>query len=77
MLEKRSFYIDGRWVAPARARDCEVVNPSDETPCAVISLGAKDDVDRAVAAARAAFSGWSETPPSGARGFARKTCRYL
>ena len=64
MLEKRSFYIDGRWVAPALARDCEVVNPSDETPCAVISLGAKDDVDRAVAAARAAFSGWSETPPS-------------
>ena len=64
MLEKRSFYIDGRWVAPALARDCEVVNPSDETPCAVISLGAKDDVDRAVAAARAAFAGWSETPPS-------------
>ena len=64
MLEKRSFYIDGRWVAPALARDCEVVNPSDETPCAVISLGAKDDVDRAVAAARAAFSGWSETLPS-------------
>ena len=64
MLEKRSFYIDGRWVAPALARDCEVVNPSDETPCAVISLGAKDDVDRAVAAARAAFVGWSETPPS-------------
>ena len=64
MLEKRFFYIDGRWVAPALARDCEVVNPSDETPCAVISLGAKDDVDRAVAAARAAFVGWSETPPS-------------
>ena len=77
MLEKRSFYIDGRWVAPALARDCEVVNPSDETPCAVISLGAKDDVDRAVAAARAAFADWSETPPSARRGFARKTCRYL
>ena len=30
----------------------------------MISLGAKDDVDRAVAAARAAFVGWSETPPS-------------
>ena len=76
MLEKRSFYIDGRWVAPALARDCEVVNPSDETPCAVISLGAKDDVDRAVAAARAAF--WLERNAAvGARGFARKTRRYL
>ena len=38
MIEKREFYIDGAWVAPIAARDCEVINPSTEEACAVISL---------------------------------------
>lgn len=64
MLTKRDFYINGRWVAPARARDWQVINPSTEEPCAVISLGDQADTDAAVAAARAAFSGWAATPPA-------------
>ena len=59
MLRKTDFYIDGRWVAPASPNDCEVINPADETPYAVISLGAKPDVDKAVASAVAAFETWS------------------
>ena len=59
MLEKREFYIDGQWVAPAKARDLEVINPSNEEPCAVISLGDQADTDAAVAAARRAFGRWS------------------
>ena len=39
MLTRRNFYINGQWVAPAKARDCQVINPSNEEPCAVISLG--------------------------------------
>ncbi len=62
MLEKREFYINGQWVAPARATDLDVINPSNEEPCAVISLGSSTDTDAAVAAARAAFDGWSRTP---------------
>lgn len=62
MLEKRSFYINGRWVAPAQANDLEVINPSNEEPCAVISLGGQADTDAAVAAAKAAFPMWSATP---------------
>jgi len=62
MLEKREFYINGQWVAPAIANDLEVINPSNEEPCAVISLGSSADTDAAVAAARAAFEGWSQTP---------------
>ncbi len=62
MLKKRDFYIDGKWVAPAKANDLEVINPSNEEPCAVISLGDQADTDAAVAAARAAFDGWSQTP---------------
>ena len=64
MLDKRQFYINGQWVAPAKPNDFEVINPSNEEPCAVISLGSQADSDAAVAAARAAFDGWSRTPKS-------------
>lgn len=64
MLTKRDFYINGRWVAPAKARDAHVINPSTEEPCAVISLGDQADTDAAVAAAKAAFPGWAATPPA-------------
>jgi len=62
MIEKRDFYIDGKWVAPAVANDCEVIDPATEEACAIISLGAKADVDMAVAAARRAFPAWAATP---------------
>ena len=39
MIEKRKFYINGQWVAPATARDHDVIDPSTEEVCAVISLG--------------------------------------
>ena len=62
MLEKREFYINGNWVAPDKADDFEVINPSNEEPCAVISLGGESDTDAAVAAARSVFGDWSVTP---------------
>ncbi|WP_193177952.1 aldehyde dehydrogenase family protein, partial [Oricola nitratireducens] len=62
MIEKREFYIDGAWVAPEQSNDCDVIDPATEEVCAVISLGTKADVDKAVAAARAAFPGWAATP---------------
>ncbi len=61
MIRKTDFYIDGQWVAPETANDFEVINPADETPFAVISLGAPADVDKAVTAARRAFLPWSQT----------------
>ena len=61
MLDQRKFYINGQWVMPAKANDMEVINPSNEEPCAVISLGDQADTDAAVAAARTAFSSWSQT----------------
>ncbi len=64
MIEKRDFYIDGQWVAPLSARDHQVIDPSTEEPCAVISLGAEGDADRAVLAARAAFPAWMATDPA-------------
>ena len=57
MREYRRFYVDGAWIAPAAARSFEVINPATEGVAAVISLGDRTDVDRAVAAARRAFDG--------------------
>jgi aldehyde dehydrogenase (NAD+) len=59
MLRRTDFYIDGRWVAPVAPRDFPVINPADEQPFAVVSLGSAADVDRAVEAARRAFVTWS------------------
>ncbi len=64
MIEKRDFYINGQWVAPAAANDFQVINPSTEEPCAVISLGDAADTNAAVAAAKAALPGWMATPPA-------------
>ena len=61
MLEHRQFYINGAWVDPAVANDFDVVNPSNEENCAIISLGGQADTDAAVAAAKAAFESWSQT----------------
>jgi aldehyde dehydrogenase (NAD+) len=62
MIDKRKFYINGQWVDPVAANDHQVINPSTEEPCAVISLGGQADTDAAVAAAKAALPGWMETP---------------
>ncbi len=64
MIENRNFYINGAWVAPAKSRDFEVIDPSTEDVCAVISLGDQADTDAAVGAATAAFPGWAATPPA-------------
>ncbi len=61
MLEKREFYINGSWVSPAKTNDFNVINPSSEEPCAVISLGDQEDTDAAVTAASQAFENWSQT----------------
>lgn len=58
----QQFYIDGRWVAPAIVASLPVVNPANEQVVAEVARGSAADVDRAVAAARAAFAGWSATP---------------
>ena len=62
MLEKRDFYINGAWVAPQAGTDFDVIDPSIEEACAVISLGGEADTNAAVAAAKAAFPGWAATP---------------
>ena len=59
MINKRNFYIDGKWVKPEKQNDINVINPSNEESFAVITLGSKNDVDQAVKAAKNAFKNWS------------------
>jgi aldehyde dehydrogenase (NAD+) len=63
LLDRRKFYIDGAWVDPSVPNDVDVIDPSTEQPCAVISFGAQADTDAAVAAAKRAFVSWSLTEP--------------
>ena len=64
MPDTRDFYINGKWVAPLKPHDYDVIDPSTELAIATISLGAADDCDRAVEAAKAAFPSWRATPPA-------------
>jgi aldehyde dehydrogenase (NAD+) len=56
------FYIGGAWARPAGTGKLDVIDSATETVFATVPEGAPEDIDRAVAAARAAFPVWSQTP---------------
>ena len=61
MLVRDKFYIAGKWQQPAGNATTDVINPATEAVVAKVAMGNHADVDSAVAAARAAFDGWSRT----------------
>jgi aldehyde dehydrogenase (NAD+) len=61
MRDYTQFYINGEWVDPATHNQLDVINPANEEVCACISMGSEEDVNRAVAAAKAAFESYSRT----------------
>ncbi|BFM15722.1 aldehyde dehydrogenase family protein [Maricurvus nonylphenolicus] len=61
MKDYLQFYIDGQWVDPETPKALDVINPATDETCARISLGSAADVDKAVAAAKAAFPTFSQT----------------
>jgi acyl-CoA reductase-like NAD-dependent aldehyde dehydrogenase len=56
------IFIGGEWVEPASAETFSVENPATKETIASIPWVGADDVDRAVAAAKAAQPGWAATP---------------
>jgi len=58
-MNRLQFYIDGMWTNPASPAQLDVLNPATEASFAQISLGSAVDVDRAVEAARRAFSSYA------------------
>ena len=61
IYDNRQFYIDGAWVDPVEPKEFSVINPATEAVAGCISMGGPKDVQRAVAAARRAFDGYSHT----------------
>jgi aldehyde dehydrogenase (NAD+) len=57
----KQFYINGQWVEPHTTDTLAVINPATEQPIESIAMGGSDDVDDAVAAAKAAFETYSLT----------------
>jgi aldehyde dehydrogenase (NAD+) len=55
------FYINGEWVDPSTTQTLDVINPATELPIGKIAMGGEEDVNRAVAAAAAAFETYSQT----------------
>ncbi|MEX5632605.1 aldehyde dehydrogenase [Parafrankia sp. FMc2] len=55
MQQQEHLFIGGEWVAPSGTATIEVVSPHSEQVIARIAAAGREDVDRAVAAARQAF----------------------
>src|SRR3954466_1787541 len=62
LIVRDKLYIGGEWVEPASDQTIDVINPTTEEVIGRIPEGTPEDVDRAVAAARAAFEVWSQVP---------------
>ncbi len=65
LVERTEHYIGGGWTPPASGPSGEtidVVNAATEEVMGRVPAGTPADVDAAVAAARAAFEPWSQTP---------------
>ncbi|NKC00015.1 MAG: aldehyde dehydrogenase family protein [Pseudomonadales bacterium] len=61
MSNNQKFYINGQWVEPQSATTLDVINPATEEAIGTIALGNEDDLNSAVAAAKAAFETFSQT----------------
>jgi aldehyde dehydrogenase (NAD+) len=59
-MDHLKFYIDGAWVDPVTPATIDVINPATEKAFTQISAGSAQDVDLAVAAARRAFTSYSQ-----------------
>jgi malonate-semialdehyde dehydrogenase (acetylating)/methylmalonate-semialdehyde dehydrogenase len=58
-----NHFIDGHEVTGTSGRSGDVFDPAHGSVAAKVALASTEEVNSAVAAARAAFPAWSETPP--------------
>ena len=62
MRAYENIYVNGQWIASAGSGSLKVTDSATEEVIASVPEGAASDVDKAVAAARAAFPAWSALP---------------
>jgi len=55
------FYVDGGWQRSTSGDKLSVVNPATETELLTVPACSREDVEQAIAAAKRAFSSWSQT----------------
>ena len=67
--KNRKMLINGQWVEAASGKTFPTYNPATGEVLARVAEGDREDIDRAVKAARAAFETgpWSKMTPVGAR----------
>ena len=61
MQNRTRFYVDGEWIESSTGNTLGVINPATEKVIGSVALGREQDVDKAVAAAKAAFDSYSQT----------------
>ena len=61
MIERNKIYVDGAWIASTGTGTIDVINSTTEEVMGTIPDGSADDVNKAVAAAKAAFPAWAAT----------------
>ena len=71
------LYVNGEWIEPAGSNLLEVINSTTEEVMGRIPEGTPEDVNRAVAAARAAFDSWSATSIEERAGFLQRVSEGL
>jgi 1-pyrroline dehydrogenase len=62
-VKRREMFIGGEWVAGSGSEGQPIINPATGETIAEVPKGTEVDVDRAVKAARRAYSEWFETTP--------------
>ena len=61
-FKPKGLFIGGEWVDADSGRTIATINPSNGEALGEVPLASAEDVDRAVAAAKAAFPAWADTP---------------
>ncbi len=64
MLVRDKLFIGGRWISPSSAEAIDVHNAGNGQVMGRVPAGRDQDIEAAVAAARAAFASWSQTAPA-------------
>lgn len=58
------MFVGGEWVDSVTGEREEILNPASAEVIAQVPRSSKEDVDRVVAAAKAAFASWSDSTPA-------------
>jgi betaine-aldehyde dehydrogenase len=71
------LFINGDWVATSSGKTLAVINPATEAVIADVAAGSPADIERAVSAAKQAFTGWSRTSGAQRGAYLRAIARAI